>query len=96
MTDLVTLDDAKEQLRLDGTDEDTYVASLVTAASATVVDYVKSTDAQAWTAETVPALARVAVLLVLASLYADREGGTDPIGVAVQSLLMRVRDPALQ
>ena len=45
MTDLVTLDDAKAQLRLDGTDEDTYIASLVTAASATVVDYVKSTDA---------------------------------------------------
>lgn len=95
MTDLVTLDQAKAQLRIDDTASDTELALMITAASDIVVDYLKSDDAAAYTADTVPPRVQTAVLLVLASLYEDREGANDPIGPAVQSILNRTRDPAL-
>jgi hypothetical protein len=95
MNDLITLDQAKAQLRIDDTESDTELAGMVTAASAIVVSYLKSPEAAAYTVDTVPPHVRTAVLLVLASLYQDREGMEDPIGVAVQSLLRRDRDPAL-
>lgn len=43
----------------------------------------------------IPGMVRSATLLVIAALDDDREGVTDPISVAVQSLLMRFRDPAV-
>lgn len=93
--DLITLDQAKAQLRIDDTESDTELAGMVTAASVIVVSYLKTTDAAAYTIDDVPPHVQTAVLLVLASLYCDREGATDPIGVAVQSILWRDRDPAL-
>ncbi|WP_367650161.1 head-tail connector protein [Burkholderia contaminans] len=95
MSDLITLAQAKAQLRITDTDSDGELASLVSAASDIVVGYLKTVEAAAYTADTVPPRVRTAVLLVLASLYEDREGANDPIGPAVQSLLMRDRDPAL-
>ncbi|WP_230961127.1 head-tail connector protein [Burkholderia cepacia] len=47
------------------------------------------------TASTVPGAVRSAVLLVLGTLYDDREGATSPLTPAVESLLMRLRDPAV-
>jgi len=95
MNDLVTLDQAKAQLRITDTDSDTELAAMVTSASAIIVGYLKTDTAAAYTVDTVPAHVRTAVLLVLASLYEDREGANDPVGLAVQSILMRDRDPAL-
>ncbi|KWO18363.1 hypothetical protein WM27_20960 [Burkholderia ubonensis] len=95
MSDLITLAQAKAQLRITDTDSDTELADLIMAASAIVVGYLKTETAATYTAATVPAHIRTSVLLVLASLYEDREGANDPIGPAVQSLLMRDRDPAL-
>lgn len=95
MNDLVTLDQAKAQLRIDDTYSDVELAGMITAASGIVVGYLKTTTAAAWTIDTVPAYVQTAVLLVLATLYQDREGVTDPIGVAVKSILWRDRDPAL-
>lgn len=43
----------------------------------------------------IPGMVQQATLLVIAALDDDREGATDPISVAVQSLLMRFRDPAV-
>ncbi|MCA8314738.1 head-tail connector protein [Burkholderia multivorans] len=95
MSDLITLAQAKAQLRITDSDSDAELADLVTAASAIVVNYLKTDTAASYTVDTVPAHVRTAVLLVLGSLYEDREGANDPIGPAVQSLLMRDRDPAL-
>ena len=95
MNDLVTLVQAKAQLRIVDTDSDAELADMITAASTIIVGYLKTPAAAAYTASTVPATIRHAALLVLASLYEDREGDTDPIGPAVQSILMRDRDPAL-
>ncbi|WP_038777166.1 head-tail connector protein [Burkholderia pseudomallei] len=95
MSDLITLAQAKAQLRITDTDSDEELKGLVTASSDIIVGYLKTDAAASYTADTVPPRIRTAVLLVLASLYEDREGANDPIGPAVQSLLMRDRDPAL-
>jgi hypothetical protein len=78
------------------TESDTELQGFVSAASSLVVSYLKTAAAAAYTVDTVPPHVRIAVLLVLASLYQDRDGMDDPIGVAVQSILARDRDPALQ
>lgn len=93
--DLVTLEQAKSQLRIDDTESDTELAGMISAASIIVVGFLKTDEAASYTVDTVPAHVQTAVLLVLSSLYCDREGLTDPIGVAVRSILMRDRDPAL-
>jgi hypothetical protein len=93
--DLVTLDQAKAQLRIDDTYSDVELGQMISAASTIIVGYLKTPTAAAWTAETVPPHVQTAVLLVIATLYQDREGVTDPIGVAVASILRRDRDPAL-
>lgn len=93
--DLITLDQAKAQLRLDDSYSDMELEGMITAASAIVVGYLKTDTAAAWTIDTVPSYVQTAVLMVLSTLYQDREGVTDPIGVAVKSILWRDRDPAL-
>ncbi|MDW9256530.1 hypothetical protein C7S16_2472 [Burkholderia thailandensis] len=72
------------------------------AASDVIVDYLKLKKIpDTWVLEdgdtpsTVPGPVRSAVLLVLGALYDDREGMTDPLTPAVESLLMRLRDPAV-
>jgi hypothetical protein len=92
---LLSLDQAKSQLRITDTDSDTELPGMIAAASAIVVSYLKTPTAAAYTIDTVPPHVQTAVLLVLASLYEDREGDNDPIGPAVQSILARDRDPAL-
>lgn len=95
MTDLITLVQAKEQLRITDTDSDDELTRLVTASSAIVVQYVATSAATAWTPDTIPSDAQVAVFLVLAALYEDREGLDDPLGVGVVSLLASYRSPIL-
>lgn len=46
-------------------------------------------------ASSVPGQVQAATKLVIGVLYADREGQTDPISPAVESLLRRFRDPAV-
>lgn len=100
MVDLVTLEVAKAHLRVDDDSEDTFVALKITDASDIVIDYLKRPDHD-WDDETVPGPVRAAVLLVLGTLWADREGSgdgaseRDPISPAVVSLLVRMRAPAL-
>lgn len=102
MSDLITLEQAQAQVRVLPGDDDTTLAAMVTAASAIVVSYLQTAVAAAYDVTTAPGSAtfppphvQTAVLLVLASLYEDREGANDPIGVAVRSVLERDRDPAL-
>ncbi|SAK50683.1 Phage gp6-like head-tail connector protein [Caballeronia pedi] len=98
---LVSLARACLHLRVVPGEDDTAINDLIEAASDIVMDYLKKPVPEEWkvetdsTASTVPGPVRAAVLLVLGHLYADREGGTDPISPAVVSLLMRHRDPAV-
>lgn len=96
MTDLVTLDEAKFHLRIDDTFSDVDLAEKITQASDIVVDYVGTTAADGstpanWTQTTVPPRAKTAVLLVLGTLFASREGFDDPLSVGAVCLLTRLR-----
>lgn len=97
MAELVTFDEARRQVRVadPNPDEDTAASIELYRQSATdiVIDYLKRADPE-WTADTVPAGVKAAVLLVIGALFHDREGG-DPLSDAAKSLLHRYRDPAL-
>jgi hypothetical protein len=90
---LVTLEAAKQHLRILDNDHDADITLKLEGASRIVIDYVDRADL-VWTAETVPASAKVAVLLVLGALFEDREGG-EPLSRAVVSLLAPYRRTAL-
>ena len=99
---LVSFNRALSHLRVEAGDDDDTIKDLIDAASDIVVDYLKLKEIpDTWALEegdipsTVPGAVRSAVLLVLCTLYEDREGTTNPLTPAVESLLMRLRDPAL-
>ncbi|PHP88276.1 hypothetical protein CFB52_012230 [Burkholderia sp. AU18528] len=99
---LVSFNRALSHLRVEAGDDDDAIKDLIDAASDIVVDYLKLKEIpDNWALEdgntpsTVPGQVRSAVLLVLGTLYDDREGSTDPLTPAVESLLMRSRDPAV-
>lgn len=99
---LVSFDRALSHLRVSAGEDDAAIKDLIDAASGIIVDYLKLKEIPGdWALEngdtpsTVPGPVRSAVLLVLGALYADREGTTDPLTPAVESLLMRLRDPAV-
>lgn len=99
MVALVTLEAAKEHLRIDADDQNDEVTDRINDASDIVIDYLKRPD-HGWTDETVPGQVRASVLLVLGALWVNRDGvgdavDLDPISPAVVSLLRRMRDPAL-
>jgi hypothetical protein len=96
VNNLISLDQAKAQLRITDTDSDDELTSvMIPGASAIVASYLKWPTEWPYTADTLPPHMVTAVLLVLSSLYEDREGANDPIGPAVASILARDRDPAL-
>ncbi|MCA7979037.1 head-tail connector protein [Burkholderia cepacia] len=99
---LVSFNRALSHLRVEAGEDDDAIKDLIDAASDIVVDYLKLKEIpDTWaledcdTASTVPGAVRSAVLLVLGTLYDDREGTTSPLTPAVESLLMRLRDPAV-
>ncbi|MFM2472380.1 head-tail connector protein [Burkholderia cenocepacia] len=96
---IITLQNAKDQLRITDTDSDEYLTSIVIpAAQAIIASYLNWGATWPYDGVTTPFPAHIvsATLLVLSSLYEDREGDNDPIGPAVASILMRDRDPCLQ
>lgn len=106
MIDLVTLNQAKDHLRivLTDTQHDTDVQFKIAQASEIVMDYIKrSVVPDEWTVSSVspisysiPALVQAATLLVVGELYFNREASTaDVLSTAVMNLLERYRDPAL-
>lgn len=92
MATLVSLEEAKRQLRVEDTDQDEVISEMAEAASAIILDYIKQPDA-AYDDETVPPVIKTAVKMMVATLFCDREA-TD-IPDPVKSLLTRYRDPAL-
>lgn len=88
--DLITLVQAKSQVRVTDDNSDTDLTQLVTMASAVVIDYCDP-QATPWTIDTVPPSVAQATLLVLAAMYEDREGLDDPLGAGPLSMLRKYR-----
>lgn len=85
---MITLDQARYHLRIDGTGDDTELQLKVDMAVAIVSDYVGSAS-YSYDVE------RAAVLLVLGELWMNRESSTaDVLSDAVRGLLERSRTPA--
>jgi len=95
---LVTDQEARNHLRIDGTPEsppstaDDLLTMYIMSASGIVIDYIKFYE-HVWDTTTAPPLIKAAVLLVLNVLYDDPTA--DPLTPGVKSILHRYRDPAL-
>lgn len=68
---LITLEEAKQQCRVDHNDEDGIIQTMVTTATAYVQQACNRTDLDG------NAMAKSAALLVVADLYANREAQND-------------------
>lgn len=92
MIPLLSLIEAKDDLKVSTDDEDSQIALLVDMASDIVMGYIKK-DAEAleWDEFSVPFRIKAAVILVLRALY--HGGDNDPLGDTVRRLLHRDRDP---
>lgn len=95
---LITLEQAKLQLRIDDENDehDEHLEELIEDASGIVLDYLKKSETEWQTTsgepEEVPRAVISATKLVLQSLF---EGDDEPLSQAVKDLLHRYRDPAL-
>lgn len=76
MADLVTLADAKEQLRIDGTADDTWLQTAISGVSSAVLQWCGGDAVRLHELDGVTVRPNVvtAVLVELAYLYAHREG----------------------
>ncbi len=110
MIDLVTLERAKEHLRVTGSESDDDILGKISQASDFVLNYLKIADLVADSSPPtspavtdiwppygiVPGEVEAATLLVLGELYEKREAAdADVLSQAVRDLLHRRRDPAL-
>ena len=95
---LISLEEAKRHLRILDDEDDIEVGEAIAAASDMVVDYLKRSDT-GWDEEGTPPLVKAATKLILAGIWADREGTGDgdyfASNGAVARILARYRDPAL-
>jgi len=92
MASLISLADAKTDLRVTSTDDDNDVTLKMNMATEIVVDYIKRPD-HGWDVDTSPYLIKAAIILVLRNLF-DEEN-SDPLTDGVKAILHRFRDPAL-
>jgi hypothetical protein len=101
---LVTLEAAKDHLRVTDNASDALILGYVEAASDLVLRYVRA-PIDRWDVNAIgmdtqdapempPRTLQVATLLIVGDLFAEREGG-DPMSQAVKDLLHQYRDPAL-
>lgn len=108
MAHLVTLQEARDLLRLDGDDHDSMLALLIPAASASVVAYLKTTgapfvgeDGEVIEGATVPFEVRAATVMLIGMLMRNPDNDTEsafPHGYLpnpVLSLLYSRRTPTL-
>ena len=85
---MITLDEAKNHLRVDYADENADISLKLKLACAIVQDYTgidvtyESND-----------ITDAAVLLVLGELYKNREADADPLSPSVKAILERLRVP---
>ena len=94
---LVSLDDVKRVLRVDGDHDEWEIQKIADAASDIVMGYLKK-PMDTYTHGTLPPRIERAILEVCVRLFDDREGMWDGtiISPAIQQILHRDRDPALR
>ncbi len=108
---LITLQDAKEHLRVDHDLDDADILLKMEQASDIVIDYLKlpegkwdldaggsgssSSGSSGSSSGLAPWRVTAATLLVLGELYRNREAGSNPLSQGAMDLLHRTRDPAL-
>lgn len=102
---LVTKEQVKAALRIDGTDADADIELKIAQAEDIVLDFIQPKPSPAWTGETVPPRVTAAIILVVGYLYDDSPeaqealaglSGAGPVKPsAAVSLLWRLRDPTL-
>jgi Phage gp6-like head-tail connector protein len=95
---LLTLAQAKSHLRVTSSDDDVDIQFKLDLAEGIIRRYLKSQNDAAWTPATAPENVLAAINIALTDLYENR--GDDPTlsgvaWVAIQSLLVGLRDPAL-
>lgn len=73
------LDEVKAYLRIDGDEENNLVTSLILMATELVEDILRRKLTEF---ETIPETVRQAVLLTVATLYENRQGGNDGLNTA--------------
>lgn len=98
MAALLTLEDAKQHLRITDTDHDVDVQVALDAAEGIILDYLKVPIPSVWTAASVPPSVTAAIRLMLAELYEHRGDdltNNERLWNGIAALLMRLRDPAL-
>ena len=96
MSELITLESAKDHLRVDHDLDDGDIQNKIMEASAIVIDYLKLIEIPESWDPVAPEHIQAATKLILGELYRNRESSTaDVLSVAVKSLLHRSRDPAL-
>ncbi len=92
--ELLTLPDIKLHLRIDGDVEDTLLTAYATSAE----EYLQQYTGRTFTAATLPAMAKVCLLMIISTLYENRESETTgrQIGTVENKLvnhyLERLRD----
>lgn len=99
----MTVQQAKDHLRIVTTDDDDDIDLKLSAASEIVMDYIKKKDVpEDWISDhspityDIPFPIKAATLLVLSELFENREAQISlPISPSVEALLERFRDPAL-
>jgi hypothetical protein len=95
---LVTLAQAKAQIHVADTAFDAEITDMMTAASATIRDYLKERNDPTWTPDTVPPWIRQSVLLLLGNWYehrGDAQANDADVWAAIVTLCRRSSDAAL-
>ncbi|MGF6877370.1 head-tail connector protein [Paraburkholderia sp. MM5477-R1] len=101
MTDLVTPDEVKARLRIDGEAMDADIALAIAGASSVVVNYLKLKENPWPTPDVVPAEVKQATLLMVGTFLRDPDGAESQTWLqgyppnAVVAILYPLRDPAL-
>lgn len=85
---MITLQEAKEFLRVDGDDEENLIASLIVAARELTEDVLRRPLAEI---ELLPETVRQAMLIVVATLYEERQISKDKTGIDISETLDLVR-----
>ena len=85
---MITLQEAKEFLRVDGDDEENLIASLIVAARELTEDVLRRPLAEI---EPFPETVRQAMLIVVATLYEERQISKDKTGIDISETLDLVR-----
>lgn len=89
---LISLAEAKADLRVLDDESDDDIQLKADLASAIILDYLKVAP-EKWDADSVPFPVKAAIILALRNLFDDDDA--DPLTVQIMAIVERFRDPAL-